>query len=47
MRGNIVWLEINGKSTGAQKAAILFITLGPEASSGIIKKLPESQKYKK
>ena len=33
----------NGKLTGAQKAAILFITLGPEASSGIIKKLPESE----
>lgn len=30
-----------GKLTGIQKAAILFITLGPEASSGIIKKLPE------
>ncbi len=29
------------KLTGIQKAAILFITLGPEASSGIIKKLPE------
>ncbi|MGL4730146.1 MAG: flagellar motor switch protein FliG [Clostridium sp.] len=29
------------KLTGVQKAAILFITLGPEASSGIIKKLPE------
>lgn len=28
--------------TGVQKAAILFITLGPEASSGILKKLPES-----
>ncbi|MGH4120104.1 flagellar motor switch protein FliG [Clostridium sp.] len=31
----------NGKLTGIQKAAILFITLGPDASSGIIKKLPE------
>lgn len=31
----------NEKFTGIQKAAILFITLGPEASSGIIKKLPE------
>ena len=30
------------KLTGVQKAAILFITLGPEASSGILKKLPES-----
>ncbi len=33
----------SGRLTGAQKAAILFITLGPEASSGIIKKLPESE----
>lgn len=33
----------SGKLTGAQKAAILFITLGPEASSGIIKKLPDSE----
>jgi flagellar motor switch protein FliG len=31
------------KLTGIQKAAILFITLGPEASAGIIKKLPESE----
>ncbi|WP_097025851.1 flagellar motor switch protein FliG [Clostridium peptidivorans] len=31
------------KLTGVQKAAILFITLGPEASAGIIKKLPESE----
>ena len=31
----------SGKLTGIQKAAILFITLGPDASSGIIKKLPE------
>ena len=30
------------KLTGVQKSAILFITLGPEASSGILKKLPES-----
>ena len=30
------------KLTGLQKAAILFITLGPEASSGILKKLPEN-----
>ncbi|KRU25395.1 flagellar motor switch protein FliG [Clostridium sporogenes] len=29
------------KLTGVQKAAILFITLGPEASAGIIKKLPD------
>jgi flagellar motor switch protein FliG len=32
-----------GKLTGVQKAAILFIALGPEASSGIIKKLPEAE----
>jgi flagellar motor switch protein FliG len=31
------------KLTGVQKAAILFITLGPEASAGIIKKLPEQE----
>ncbi len=31
------------KLTGIQKAAILFITLGPEVSSNIIKKLPESE----
>jgi flagellar motor switch protein FliG len=31
----------SGKLSGIQKAAILFITLGPDASSGIIKKLPE------
>ncbi|HCW53427.1 MAG TPA: flagellar motor switch protein FliG [Clostridium sp.] len=30
------------KLSGIQKTAILFITLGPEASSGILKKLPES-----
>lgn len=29
--------------TGIQKAAILFITLGPDASSAIIKKLPEHE----
>lgn len=29
--------------TGVQKAAILFITLGPEAAAGIIKKLPEAE----
>lgn len=34
--------DIN-KLNGTQKAAILFITLGPEASSGILKKLPESE----
>ncbi len=31
------------KLTGVQKAAILFITLGPEAASGIIKRLPEKE----
>ena len=31
------------KLTGIQKAAILFITLGPDASAKIIKKLPESE----
>lgn len=31
------------KLTGVQKAAILFITLGPEVSSNIIKKLPEPE----
>lgn len=29
------------KLNGVQKAALLFITLGPDAASGIIKKLPE------
>lgn len=29
--------------TGVQKAAILFITLGPDASAPILKKLPESE----
>lgn len=29
------------KLNGVQKAAILFITLGPEAAAGIIKRLPE------
>lgn len=33
----------NQSLTGVQKAAILFITLGPEAAAGIIKKLPESE----
>lgn len=32
-----------GKLTGVQKAAILFVTLGPEASAGIIKNLPEQE----
>ena len=31
------------KFNGVQKAAILFITLGPEASAAIIKKLPERE----
>lgn len=31
------------KLTGVQKSAILFITLGPEASANIIKKLPEAE----
>ena len=34
--------DIN-KLNGTQKAAILFITLGPEVASGILKKLPESE----
>jgi flagellar motor switch protein FliG len=33
----------NQKLTGVQKAAILFITLGPEAAAGIIKKLPDAE----
>ena len=31
------------KLNGVQKAAILFITLGPEAAAGIIKRLPEKE----
>ena len=31
------------KLTGVQKAAILFITLGPEVSAGILKRLPEQE----
>lgn len=31
------------KLNGIQKAAILFITLGPEASSSILKKLPDNE----
>lgn len=31
------------KLSGIQKAAILFITLGPEASSSILKKLPDAE----
>ena len=33
----------DSKLTGIQKAAILFITLGPEAASGIIKKLSDAE----
>jgi len=33
----------DNKLTGVQKAAILFITLGPEAASGIIKKLSDAE----
>ena len=33
----------DNKLTGIQKAAILFITLGPEAASGIIKKLSDAE----
>lgn len=33
----------DNKLTGVQKAAILFITLGPEAASGIIKRLSDSE----
>jgi flagellar motor switch protein FliG len=31
------------KLTGVQKAAILFMTLGPEASAPILKKIPEAE----
>ena len=31
------------KLTGVQKAAILFITLGPDVAAGIIKRLPENE----
>ena len=31
------------KLTGVQKAAILFITLGPDAASAIIKQLPDTE----
>lgn len=31
------------KLNGVQKAALLFITLGPDAAAGIIKKLPETE----
>ncbi len=30
------------KLSGVQKSAVLFITLGPEISSNIVKKLPEN-----
>lgn len=43
MRGDKNMARDNNKLTGVQKAAILFITLGPEASAGIIKKLPEAE----
>ena len=43
MRGDNTLAKETSKLTGVQKAAILFITLGPEASSGILKKLPESE----
>ena len=43
MRGDNTLAKETNKLTGVQKAAILFITLGPEASSGILKKLPESE----
>ena len=33
----------DAKLSGVQKATILFITLGPEVSSGILKKLPEAE----
>lgn len=33
----------DGKLSGVQKSALLFIALGPEASAGIIKKLPEQE----
>lgn len=33
----------NNELTGLQKVAILFITLGPEVSSGILKRLPERE----
>lgn len=35
--------KVKNKLTGIQKSAILFITLGPEASAGILKKLPETE----
>jgi len=41
MRGDRTMRET--KLNGVQKAAILFITLGPDASAQILKKLPESE----
>ena len=35
-------MKSESKLSGVQKAAILFITVGPDASSGILKKLPEA-----
>jgi len=35
-------IKSENKLSGVQKAAILFITLGPDAASGILKKLPEA-----
>lgn len=35
-------MKSESKLSGVQKAAILFITLGPDASYGILKKLPEA-----
>ena len=35
-------MKSESKLSGVQKAAILFSTLGPDASSGILKKLPEA-----
>ena len=40
-------MKSESKLSGVQKAAILFITLGPDASSGILKKLPEADIQKK
>lgn len=36
-------MDRKDKLTGVQKAAILFITLGPEVSASIIKKLPDAE----
>lgn len=40
MRGDCMTKD---KLTGVQKAAILFITLGPDSSAPILKKLPETE----